>query len=306
MIKFSLIITAILLSACSSAPTKSAGAVAIPEKALKISVVSMDATQASQSLCANNGQDLSKKNFKYLIELGNSCVRMQEFARLEEVGAALNKAEPYQPWGSYYLSLAAEARNEIPTAKWMIELAIKKNSSYGILYFQKGRVMWLDKQYAEAINLVKKAIEMDPGLVEGHLFLGQVYFRDQEFDLASEHFYVVLKAKPYQIEALSGLAESRRYRGDYRGAMEVLNRAISNYPDAIEFQWRQAQIYETNLDDKINALNTYIKLKRKLLRSPSKIISLADVENKIQEIEKQQRKPAVSSAKSPGKEGVGQ
>ncbi len=296
--------SALALSGCSSGPAKKAEAAPISERpVVKIPVVSMDVSQASQTLCPKIGADLSKKKLKELIQMGNSCMRNEEFARLEEVGNATNRKEPFQPWGSFFLSVAAEARQELPRAKWMIELALKKNPSYGILHFQKGRLAWADKQYAESLQLVKKAVSMDPGLIEGHLFLGQVYFRDQEFELASEHFYTVLKAKPSDVNALSGLAESRRYRGDFRGAMEVLNRAIGAHPDVVEFQWRQAQIYEMNLNDKVNALNAYINLKRRLVRNPSRVISLTEVEGKIQQIEKQQRTPAVTSAKADSGKG---
>jgi tetratricopeptide (TPR) repeat protein len=211
------------------------------------------------------------------------------------VGAAVNRVSPFQPWGAFFLSVAAEARGELPRAKWMIDLALKKNSSYGILHYQKARLLWLDKQYAEALQLAKKAVDMDPGLTDGHKFLAQVYFRDQEFDLASEQFYSVLRARPSDAEALSGLADSRFYRGDYNGAMEVLNRGLGYHPEIVEFQWRLAQIYENNLNDKVRALNAYIQLKHRLARYPSKTLSAVDVDNKIRDLEKAQRQPAVSA-----------
>lgn len=268
------------------------------EKIQKVPAVSMDVSQAKQGLCQKAGTDLKGRKLKELVSIANSCVRSEEWARLEEIGFTINKTDPFQPWGSYFLSLAAEAQGDLAKAKWMVELGLKKNSSYGILYYQKGRLLWIDKMYSQGIQMVRKAIEMDPGLMEGHLFLGQVYFRDQEFEKASEHYYAVLKANPSHFLALSGLAESRRYRGDFSGSMEVLNRAIDYHPDAAEFRWRQAQIYESNLNDKVNALNSYILLKRKLIRNPSKLISLVEVESKIRQIESEQRRPAVSAAKN--------
>ncbi len=283
--------------ACSSGPKKVEAALSVSEKsAVRIPVISMSVAQVGQSLCPKTGADLNKKKLKELIQMGNSCMRVEEFTRLEEVGTELNRKEPFQPWGSFFLSVAAEAKGEIQRAKWMIELALKKNPSYGILFYQKGRLLWADKQFADSMQLVKKAVDMDAGLTDGHYFLGQIYFRDQEWELASEHFYTVLKARPSHLGAISGLAESRMYRGDYQGALEVLNRAIGYYPEAVEFQWRQAQIYETGLNDKVNALNAYIQLKRRLLKNPSKMITLAEVESKIQQIEKKARQPALTSA----------
>lgn len=294
------LIACALIAGCGSAPkVPEAKAALVPtEKVVKIPVVSMDVGQAAQGMCPKIGADLTKRKLKELIQMGNSCIRAEDWARLEEVGFATNKKEPFQPWGSFFLSMAAEARGDLPKAKWMVELGLKKNPSYGILYYQKGRLFWLDKAYAESITLVRKSVEMDPGLTEGHLFLAQVYFRDQEFEKASEHFYTVLKAKPSHLAALSGLAESRRYRGDFAGSMEVLNRAINYHPEAVELQWRQAQIYESNLNDKVNALNSYIQLKRKLIRSPSRLISMVEVESKIRQLEADQRRPAVSAAKN--------
>lgn len=289
----------VLTTACSSGPKK-VSVLPTTDKVVRMPVVSMDVTQASQSLCPKIGADLSKKKLKELIQAGNSCIRNQDYARLEEVGIQTNRKEPFQPWGSFFLSVAADARGELQRAKWMIDLALKKNQSYGILHFQKARLLWNEQRFGEAIQLVKKSVDMDPGLTEGHLFLGQIYFRDQEFEPASEHFYTVLKAKPSHPMALTGLAESRMYRGDYRGAMEVLNRAVNYHPDMLEFQLRQAQIYETGLSDKVNALNTYIQIKRRLMRSPSRVVSLADIETKIQQIESSQRQPAVTSPVAKG------
>jgi tetratricopeptide (TPR) repeat protein len=301
-ISFSICIgISLILVGCGTTATKvqKVEAAIVPtEKIVKIPVVSMEVGQAPQGFCPKMNADLSKKKLKELVQMGNSCIRSEDWARLEEIGFATNKKEPFQPWGSFFLSMAAEARGDLAKAKWMVELGLKKNPSYGILYYQKGRLYWLDKAYADSLQLVRKAVEMDPGLTEGHLFLGQIYFRDQEFDKASEHFYTVLKSKPSHLVALSGLAESRRYRGDIAGSMEVLNRAIGYHPQAVELQWRQAQIYESNLNDKVNALNSYIQLKRKLIRTPSKHISLVEVETKIRQLESDQRRPAVSAAKN--------
>lgn len=273
-----------------------------PGKAVKIPAISVDLDHVSASLCPRSSTDFSRKGWKDLVQISSSCVKNQSWDRLEETAQTLSQKEPFQPWGSYFLSLAAEGKKEFPKALWYIDLAIKKNPSYGILFYQKGRLLWAEKNYGEAVTLVTKSLEMDFSIVDAILFLGQVHFRDQEYDKASEYFYSVLKAKPTHILALSGLAESRLQRKDYVGALETLQRAVSYYPEKIDFKLRQAYIYETLLNDKVNALNIYIQIRRKVSRENIKTPSVSEIDQKIQFLENKGRLPAVSSAQVPMKE----
>jgi tetratricopeptide (TPR) repeat protein len=295
------IISTLLTLGCSTAtkPSASSASTATSAKAVKVPVVSLDMDQVSLSLCPKTNGDYTKKPWKGLVSMASSCVRNQSWDRLDEIGHALLEREPFQPWGGYFLSLAAEGKGEFAKARWYIDLALKKNSSYGILFYQNGRLLWQEKLYGEAVSEVSKAVKMDSTLNDAHLFLAEVHFRDQEYDKASEFFYNVLKAKPTHAVALMGLAESRLQRGDHVGALEIFQRGASYHTDRVDFLIRQAFVYETFMNDKVNALNLYIKARKKLASDSGKSQKLSEVELKIQSLEGKSRTPAVSSAAVP-------
>ncbi|HAG91229.1 MAG TPA: hypothetical protein DCL41_05125, partial [Bdellovibrionales bacterium] len=70
-------------------------------------------------------KDYMKMQWKSLVVLAGNCVQAKNFFQLERVADQLAKIEPESHWGSYYLSLAAEYRKDLPRAFWMINLALK-------------------------------------------------------------------------------------------------------------------------------------------------------------------------------------
>jgi Flp pilus assembly protein TadD len=186
----------------------------------------------------------------------------------------------------------------------MIDLALKKAPDLGILHFEKGRLLWKDGSFGVAMEELLKAVQLDGSLSEAHVFLGQIYFRDQDYAKATQHFYTVLKSRPSDPIALSGLAESRLQAGDTNGALEAIKRAVSAYPERIEFALREAYIFETVLGDKVQALESYRSALTVISNKRIKGAVAANVERKVSELEKLTRQPSAVAERAPKKPEV--
>ncbi|HEX4922669.1 MAG TPA: tetratricopeptide repeat protein [Bdellovibrionales bacterium] len=292
-----------LLQACATAPADKKTAQA-PAKVYSRSVASMGLNQVQASSCPKTMKSqefYAKSDWKELIGLANACVKGERWAHVEAFAEMLSIRDPKAPWGAYYWALAAEYRNDMARALWMIELAVKKAPDVGILHFQKGRLLWKEDSHSPAMEALVKAVQLDGSLTEAHVFLGQIYFRDQEYAKSTQHFYTALQSRPSDPIALSGLAESRLQAGDTSGAIEAMKRASLAYPDRYEFPLREAYIFETVLGDKVQALQAYKTAMGIISSKRIKGATVSTVEKKIAELEKVTRQPtsAVADKKAP-------
>jgi tetratricopeptide (TPR) repeat protein len=284
----------LILSAagCSSAPVQKTATESEKVYSRSVSSVGLAYVQATSCPKAIKPDAYTRTDWKELVGIANACVKSDRWSHVEILAEMISVREPKAPWGAYYWAIAAEHKHDQARALWMIDLALKKAPDLGILHFQKGRLLWGDKLYNQAMEELLKAVQADGNLSEAHVFLGQIYFRDQEYAKATQHFYTVLKARPNDPIALSGLAESRLQSGDTMGAIEAIKRAVSAYPDRIEFAMREAYIFETVVGDKAQALQAYRNamnvISNKRIRGPIAIT----VEKKISELEKLTRQPS--------------
>ena len=237
----------------------------------------------------------------------NACISKQNLAMAEKLAKILANEHHVSPWGPYYLSLIAEQKGQAMRAVWMIDLALKKAPGKGILLFQKGRLLWKQNKPTLAMELYEAAVRETPELVDAHMSLAQVYYRDQEFEKAGKHFEKVVKYDRRNANAFIGLAECELEDGDEAAAVNYLEKAISLKPANLALRMRQARIYENQLEDFKAALKRYkaiVKLsKRKKLDQPvtnNLLDTIKRLETKVS-----QAKPGEQvSKRNPAKEEV--
>jgi tetratricopeptide (TPR) repeat protein len=236
-------------------------ALAEKSKTYKQSIHGVSENELKGGMCAHYYLQVKAKwDWKQAVEGANSCWKMKETARVEELGNMLATHDPSAPWGPYYLGLVAKQKGELERALWMTELALKRGSEAGVIHHLKGQILWMKKDYKGAVVSFERALELDSGDTAAHLFLGQVYFRDQDFSRASKHFYAVLKEEPRHTVALTGLAESQLRENNPQGALDAYTRLAEANPRDGQYLSRIGEIYETVLNDLPQALNTYRQL----------------------------------------------
>lgn len=222
---------------------------------------SLRTTHFDKSDCSRQLKPEKYSQWKNLVGLANSCVKAGQWPMVEAIGNRLAQIEQANPWGMYYLSLAAQQRKDYDRALWMIDLALKKSPQFGLFAYQKGRILWDMNNFSSAVSMFHQAIDADPNLIDAHLILGQVYFRDRELAKAGRHFEAVLLVEPNNVSAVAGLAELRLERNDIQPAIELLTRAINLAPDRLDIRLRLAFVYESKEKDLDQALNTYRRIK---------------------------------------------
>lgn len=260
----SALVSAALMTACSSAPTSSplAKKVNVAEVQRKYASVVQSSFQGDGKFenCPTQKSVDADKNWKSLMAKANGCINKAQWSMVEAIGERISQVEPDAPWGAYYLSVASENKGHVERAMWMIDLALKKGSEIGILRYQRGRILWKQQFYKEGIAEMQRALDLDKNIKDAHLFLGQVYLRELDFKKAQAEFQTVLLSEARNQAALMGLANCYIEQENTKEAMSVIDRGISNFPRVLDFRLQEAYVYENLIKEMTTALVKYKQL----------------------------------------------
>lgn len=216
------------LLGCSSASHKpsemtSASASTVPPLPAHAYLSLGSSSVSSNAKCPASDKSWRKENLETLSRYANACALSEKYDRLAQIGNYLAQRHHLLPWGAYYLSLSAEGEKQYARALWMAELAINKSPRTAMLYYQRGRIYWYLGEHSKAVESYNIAIRENPKFLDAHLFLGELYFRDQNFKLAEKHFKIVLAIDANNTSALAGLAEI------YENVSKDYAQALSSY-----------------------------------------------------------------------------
>ena len=99
------------------------------------------------------------------------------------------------------------------------------------------------KDYGEAIHLLKKIVETDPGDFPVWAELGTAYFILKNFDEAETAYVHALKAHSDYPLALISLGRLRIVRKNFDGAIEVLSQAVKLQPTVAQANYFLGEAY---------------------------------------------------------------
>ncbi|CAK74957.1 unnamed protein product (macronuclear) [Paramecium tetraurelia] len=128
-----------------------------------------------------------------------------------------------------------------------------------IKLFEKGKQLLREKQIDEAIeqsiyfnpSLLKKCIEVDTRLLEGHYFLGIGYLGTQLYQKAIAEFqYVIQQDAVHRKNIYLLLAISHKKMNELDQAIQILNKVITMFP-----RYYDAYIYRGKLHTKLNQID---------------------------------------------------
>lgn len=229
---------------------------------------------------------LAKWDWKKAVDVANQCFREKRLTMVERIGNRLAKRETSAPWGPYYLGLVALERKEIARAQWMAELSLKRAPEQGVLHYLKGQVHFAKKEMPEAVESFEKALGLDKAVWPANIFLGQIYFRSQDYGKAADFFQAAIRKDFKNPVALVGLAETQLQNRNVDGALEIYGRLSSYYKNDGQYLQRKAEIYETAKSDFRRALDTYKKLRSRSVSGKITKNRMATVSKKIRELTK--------------------
>ncbi len=213
---------------------------------------------------ANTGKGESKV-WKELVGRADTCVNEHNWPVLENLANEMSKADLDNPWPAYFLSVAAEARGDYSRAMWMTELANKKSGGKVALFiYQRGRVWMRMSENSKAMTDLQKSVSMEPTLLEGQLFLAEIFNRDQDLGRAEGYYRAALKVDDKNYAALTGLGEIDLSKDASAEAADLFARATAANPKVLYPWLRLSHIYESLQKNPELALNTYKSMKSKV------------------------------------------
>ena len=234
--------------------------------------------------CPQKIDKIDGKNWRPILEASNACVVEKNWSKVETLGQILADNHPTSPWGFYYLALAAEAKSDNLRALWMLEKAGSIDKNLAAVHYQKGRVLAKNNETGAAMAAFQKALELENELPEASSFVAKVFLKDRDFPRAEKYFRMVLKAEPFNRDALAGVAHCRREAGDFKIAMDYWERVISKNSKDFEARYNKAQILEVHLKKIDEALLEYQFLSG-LVRENKGSVEF-DLNHKIKNLEK--------------------
>ncbi len=203
----------------------------------------------------------SESILKLAIEQYEQIVRLQPdsmddhllLGRLYRLNNDLQKAESefkiavkLQPDSEEAVTTLAYLYNELgDTARATQVLSSVPNTERSAkLYSALGYTYEQQKQYKEAIDAYRHAIELDRDNLDAIRGLAQNLLNDGQTDAALEQYKVIADANPEDAQTYVRIAEIYRKQGKFDLALENLKKAESMVQDSLEVPYNIAAIYQ--------------------------------------------------------------
>ena len=220
----------------------------------------------------------SESRLKQAIEQYEQIVRLQPdslddhvlLGRLYRLNNDLQKAEAefktavkLQPDSEEAVTTLAYLYNELgDTARAAQVLSAVPNPARSAkLYSALGYTYEQQKQYKEAIEAYRHAIEMDRDNLDAIRGLAQNLLNDGQADAALEQYKVIADANPEDAQTYVRIAEIYRKQGKFDLALDSLKKAEDMVTDSVEVQYNIAAIYQAQgrYDEAIPILRDLLK-----------------------------------------------
>jgi len=186
---------------------------------------------------------------------------------LQKAEAEFKTAVKQQPDSEEAVTTLAYLYNELgDTARATQVLSSVPNGEKSAkLYAALGYTYEQQKQYKEAIEAYRHAIEMDRDNLDAIRGLAQNLLNDGQADAALEQYKVIADANPEDAQTYVRIAEIYRKQGKYDLALEDLKKAESMVQDSVEVPYNIAAIYQAQgrYDEAIPIMKDLLKKSEK-------------------------------------------
>jgi len=133
------------------------------------------------------------------------------------------------------------------------------------LYSALGAAYEQRKEYKNAINAYKKAIQLDRDNLDAIRGLAENLLNDGQTDAALDQYKIIADANPEDAQTYLRLAEIYRRQGKYDLALENLKKADTMVPDSLEVPYNMAAVYQSQgrYDEAAKLLQDLVKKSEK-------------------------------------------
>jgi tetratricopeptide (TPR) repeat protein len=224
----------------------------------------------------------SESVLKLAIEQYEQIIRLQPdsmddhllLGRLYRLNNDLQKAEnefktavKLQPGSEEAITTLAYLYNELgDTARATQVLSSVPNAERSAkLYSALGYTYEQQKQYKNAVEAYRHAIELDRDNLDAIRGLAQNLLNDGQADAALEQYKVIADANPEDAQTYVRIAEIYRKQGKFEVALDNLKKAESMVQDSVEVPYNIAAIYQAQgrYDEAIPILRDLLKKSEK-------------------------------------------
>src|ERR1700691_2585679 len=220
--------------------------------------------------------------FKLAIDQYEQIVRLQPdstddhmlLGRLYRLNNDLQKAETefktavkLQPDSEEAVTTLAYLYNELGDTSRASQVlsSVPSTERSAKLYSALGYTFEQQKQYKEAIEAYRHAIELDRDNLDAIRGLAQNLLNDGQADAALEQYKVIADANPEDAQTYVRIAEIYRKQGKFDLALENLKKAESMVQDSVEVPYKIAAIYQAQ-----GRFDEAIPIMRELLKKSEK------------------------------------
>jgi tetratricopeptide (TPR) repeat protein len=228
---------------------------------------------------AGNG---SQNVLKLAIEQYEQIVRLQPdsmddhllLGRLYRLNNDLQKAEnefktavKLQPGSEEAVTTLAYLYNELGDASRATQVlsSVPDVARSAKLYSALGYTYEQQKQYKNAVEAYRHAIELDRDNLDAIRGLAQNLLNDGQTDAALEQYKVIADANPEDAQTYVRMAEIYRKQGKFDAALESLKKAEAMVQDSVEVPYNIAAIYQAQgrYDEAIPIMKDLLKKSEK-------------------------------------------
>jgi tetratricopeptide (TPR) repeat protein len=224
----------------------------------------------------------SESVLKLAIEQYEQIVRLQPdsmddhllLGRLYRLNSDLQKAEgefktavKLQPDSEEAVTTLAYLYNELgDTARaTQVLSSVPSSEKSAKLYSALGYTYEQQKQYKQAIDAYRHAIELDRDNLDAIRGLAQNLLNDGQGNAALEQYKVIADANPEDAQTFVRIAEIYRKQGKYDLALDNLKKAESMVQDSVEVPYNIAAIYQAQgrYDEAVQIMRDLLKKSEK-------------------------------------------
>jgi len=123
----------------------------------------------------------------------------------------------------------------------------------GDVYYKMGWMYFLDKKHQQAIEISKKAVEIDESVIGGYLLLGQIYYDMEEYEESIKHYNKGIKICP-PLVAKMVLKKKELSKVDYLSHPAVIKKLKSKILFSDLYLHKSYSVIELNTPEEARAL----------------------------------------------------
>lgn len=158
----------------------------------------------------------------------------------------------HNPQGAslYYFARARlqAANGDFDEAAASLREAIDRDQHSAFLRISLASLLLQAGQETAALDAAQEALALDPGLVQGHLLLGGIYFRMGQFEQAAAHFGQVAALDPDNEDAVLHQAVALDRLDDRSKAMGLVKAFLAEHPDSVAGRLILARLHRRHGD----------------------------------------------------------